>query len=286
MKASRINWVLALGVAGLLYALLRQYAAFARLQTENERLRADAARVQDLQSEVGRLRQINLDADELARLRQERSELVRLRGEVGRLRQGNEPMGVSSRDTEPVPGQAVLLTSKAGRRYVGDQLQHFQVDAQGAISSTNDAWISLHNTEGKAFRLSGQVLLGGPSPTLEFPEDAPDGFGLFLREWDSLHRYQVSTRLLRVKRRSWSNGKEQDIVEPVQFQESPQGQWLPFVVEASAQQIAFQVGTQTGTLPGPLDMDGANKIALAPGTKVKDVQVQILPDVSGSEPGQ
>ena len=92
-----------------------------------------------------------------------------------------------------------------------------------------------------------------------------------------MHRYAATTRAILVKRRNWSVGKAEGISEVTQFQEPPLQTWIPFVVEATSEQIVFRVGNQSGTILGPLDVDGANKIALAPGTKVRNVSVQILP---------
>src|SRR5579863_9915754 len=78
-----------------------------------------------------------------------------------------------------------------GQKFVGEQLRAFAVEPDGTVVATRDAWINLYYTEGAPFRLSGKVWLGGPSKTLEFPKDLPDGFALFLREWDSLHRYSL-----------------------------------------------------------------------------------------------
>src|SRR5436190_2174519 len=84
-----------------------------------------------------------------------------------------------------VSGSSVLLHTTEGKRYVGDQLQFFNVSTDGEISSTNLAWISLYYTEGKPFRLSGEVWLNESNKTPS--GDTPYGFAIYLREWDSLH---------------------------------------------------------------------------------------------------
>jgi hypothetical protein len=246
-----------------------------RLQFEIESLRAQVAQVESLRQEIQRLQQSHVDADELERLRKQDLELAHLRGEVSRLRNEREMIGRTEAATKP--GQSILITSKEGQQIVGDQLQQFKVEADGVLTSTNDSWVSLNNTVGKDFRLSGEVWLAGPSTTMDFPEDTPDGFAVYLREWDGLHRYAATTRSILVKRRNWSVGKAEGISEVTQFQEPPLQTWIPFAVEASSEQIVFRVGNQSGTIPGPLDLDGANKIALAPGTKVRNVSVQVLP---------
>jgi hypothetical protein len=244
------------------------------LQIEVESLRAQVAQIESLRQENQRLQQSRIDADDLERLRKQDLELARLRGEVSRLR--NEPEMIS-RASAPMPGQSVLITSKEGQQIVGDQLQQFKLEADGALTSTNDSWIGLNNTIGKNFRLSGEVWLAGPSTTMDYPEDTPDGFAVYLREWDGMHRYAATTRSMLVKRRNWSVGKAQGISEVTRFQEPPLQTWIPFTVEATSEQIVFRVGNQGATIPGPLDEDGANKIAVAPGTKIRNVSVQLLP---------
>jgi len=184
---------------------------------------------------------------------------------------------ISGTDAATKPGQSILITSKEGRQILGDQLQQFKVDTDGSVTSTNNSWISLNSTIGKNFRLSGEVWLAGASTTMDYPEDTPDGFAVYLREWDGMHRYAATTRSIVVKRRNWSVGKAEGISEVTHFQEPPLQTWIPFTVEATSEQIVFRVGNQSGTIPGPLDLDGANKIALTPGTKIRSVSVQVLP---------
>ncbi|MDB6121835.1 MAG: hypothetical protein JWQ71_828 [Pedosphaera sp.] len=169
-----------------------------------------------------------------------------------------------------------ILDSAPGKKFVGNQLRTFSMEPDGAMLSTRDNQINLYYTEGAPFRLSGKVWLGGPSKTLDFPKDLPDGFALFLREWDSLHRYSLTSRSLVNKRRLLEGAKEQKIAQVAKFEAPAIGQWISFSVEATPDQISFQFGQQFAVIKGPLDMDGANKIVLAPGTKIKDVQLEIL----------
>jgi len=83
--------------------------------------------------------------------------------------------------------------------------------------ASHDAWINLYYTEGKPFKLSGEVWLGGESATLDHPRDLPDGFALFIREWDSLHRYALTSRAMTVKRRLHDNVRERKIVHVHSF---------------------------------------------------------------------
>jgi hypothetical protein len=170
----------------------------------------------------------------------------------------------------------VDVGSDTGKHFVGDQLQAFQSGADGAIVASHDAWINLYYTEGKPFKLSGEVWLGGESATLDHPRDLPDGFALFIREWDSLHRYALTSRAMTVKRRLHDNVRERKIVHVHSFPNAELGRWIPFSLEATASRITYKFGDETGVIEGPLSMDGANKIEMAAGTKIKNVELEVL----------
>ena len=143
------------------------------------------------------------------------------------------------------------------------------------LSVTNPAFLTLYHTEGRAFQLAGEVWLGRAEGEAPIP-DLPDGFALFIREWDSLHRYSLRTRSMEVKRRQWEGSLENGIKQVVSFRPLGFGAWIPFTAKVSAEQISFQIGDQFGVIQGPLDVDGANKVALAPGTKLKDLRLEIF----------
>ena len=170
----------------------------------------------------------------------------------------------------------VDLLSPRGRRHVGDQLQAFAIDPDGIISSSKPAWLSLYYTENKPFRLSGEVWLGGASDELLFPGDLPDGFALFIREWDGLRRYRLTSRGARVKRRMYRGGKQPGIFQIANFEEKSLRKWIPFTVVANWDAIRFTFGNETITLEGPLDMAGANKIVIVPGTKLRNLRLGVL----------
>ena len=173
-------------------------------------------------------------------------------------------------------GPSVLLHRAEGKRFVGDQLQFFNVSADGEITSTNLAWISLYYTEGKPFRLSGEVWLNETNSASA--TDTPDGFALFLREWDSLHRYQFNTRSVDVKRRLRAGRPEKGIAGASSFKTPEFGAWLSFSVDASAANLSYTFGgtlMQGVELIGPLDVDGANKIVIAPGTRLKNLRLEV-----------
>lgn len=183
--------------------------------------------------------------------------------------------GPGSSSQQLTPSGSVLLVAPEGRRCVGNQLRFFTVDQDGVISTTNTASFSLYYTEGEPFRLSGELWLSDASERARVA-DLPDGFALFIREWDSLHRYSLRTRSMEVKRRLRGGVPENGIVQAVSFQPPVFGAWIPFSAEVSAEQISFQIGEQSGVIPGPLDVDGANKVALTPGTKLKNLRLEML----------
>jgi hypothetical protein len=177
--------------------------------------------------------------------------------------------------SQPAPVSSVSLTGTEGRRYLGEQLQFFVEEGNGVLSVTNPAFLTLYHTEGKAFQLAGEVWLGESEGRAPIP-DLPDGFALFIREWDSLHRYSLRTRSMEVKRRQREGLLENGIKQVVSFRRPDFGAWIPFTANVSAEQISFQIGDQSGVIGGPLDMDGANKVARAPGTKLKNLRLEIL----------
>ena len=60
------------------------------------------------------------------------------------------------------------------------------------------------------------------------------------------------------------------------FKQPVYGKWLPFELEATAERIAFRIADQSGTIDGPIDMDGRNWIGLATGSKLKDVRIEVI----------
>lgn len=175
----------------------------------------------------------------------------------------------------------VLLTAPEGERFVGEQLRFLRLDPDGVLSATNIVCINLYYTEGRTFRLRGEVRLAPPGERPAAHGDYPDGFALFFREWDSLHRYSLRTRGVEVKRRqTGGNANERNIVQAASFGPPPFNTWLPFAAEVSREKITFRIGNESGELPGPLDLDGANKIGLTPGTMLRQLVLEILDDAT------
>ncbi|MEN9573512.1 MAG: hypothetical protein RL514_1367 [Verrucomicrobiota bacterium] len=187
-------------------------------------------------------------------------------------RAADKPRATKAAPATPPPG--VLITSAAGARFVGDQLDAFT--REGSVLTAKKAgFISLYLTEGKPFRLTGEVWLGGPSTELPNPADLPEGFTIWLREWDGLHRYSMNNRSLVIKRRPHDGQEETKIVPVASFPEAPLGVWLPFSIEATAAQIAYKFDKASGFIRKPA-MDGANRLALAPGSKLREVRLTLL----------
>ncbi len=152
----------------------------------------------------------------------------------------------------------------------------------GVYVAPKDLIIKLNQTENKSFMLNGEVWLDGPSPTEKFPTDRPDGLGLFLRQVDGLHRYQVDSRLLRDKRRLLGGLAQMGIVHLAQLPPSPLHQWIPFSLVATAENITFTFGDYTGEIRGPLDTNGSNEIGLVAGTRLRNVHLEILGDAKNA----
>jgi hypothetical protein len=167
----------------------------------------------------------------------------------------------------------ISLLAPEGQAFVGRQLDSFDRAEPGVLRALKPSWINLYWTESRDFILSGEVNLGGEYSPMLFPGDLPDGFALFLREWDGVQRYQVDSRRVLVKRRL-HKGRATGGIETVdELAPSPKGQWLSFRVNVSQGGIQFQFGQSSATLDGPLDIDGANKILIAPGTRLRNLRL-------------
>jgi len=178
-------------------------------------------------------------------------------------------------------GEAVALISPQAREFVGQQLNSFQVGADGVISTTADSYLRLNNTQGKSFKLSGQVWLGGPSADSTLLTLAPDGFILRVRQTSSNHTFRLSSRFIQVDRVKANGVVEDKVDEIATFDKPALNSWIPFSVEATLDHITYQFGDQHGLIPGPVETEGNNSIWLATGTKLKDLQLEVLADASG-----
>lgn len=172
--------------------------------------------------------------------------------------------------------EGVMLTSAQGEEFLGHQLSFFNAGPGGSITCREPAWINLYRTEGKSFRLSGEVMLA-PESSEDLLIDMPHGFALFLREFDSLHRYNANSVGMRVKRRLLEGEQIQLFARPFVFKPLEPGQWHPFSAEVRPDFISFSLGNQIGMIRGPLATGGANKIVLTPGASLRNLRLLILP---------
>jgi hypothetical protein len=152
----------------------------------------------------------------------------------------------------------------------------------GVYIAPKDLTIKLNRTENKSFLLSGEVWLDGPSPASKYAADRPDGFQLYLRSVDSLHRYEADSRLMRVKRRLFGGEAQTKIVPIAKWPNFPLHRWIPFALVATAENITFTFGDYTGEIRGPLDTNGSNEIGLVAGTRLRNVHLGILDDAKNS----
>ena len=79
-----------------------------------------------------------------------------------------------------------------------------------------------------------------------------------------------------MKRRLFEGREVTRVADVATFPPPAMQVWLPFTVEATADHIVFHLGDQTGQIQGPLEMGGVNTIRFSPGTKLKDVSLEIL----------
>ncbi len=170
----------------------------------------------------------------------------------------------------------VVLSSKEGERFCGHQMDFFKVSTDGSFGCDKPAWINLYHTEDKSFRISGEVMLAeGTGPWAH--TDSPDGFAIFLREFSSLRRYNANSRGMRVKRRLLEGEMLDRFARPFEFKPLQHGKWYTFSAEARPDLISFSLGGQMGMIRGPLETDGANKILLTPGAKLRNLKLTVFP---------
>lgn len=167
------------------------------------------------------------------------------------------------------------LDSDAGVPFVGHQFEFLDRDESGVFSTKEPVWVSLYRTEGRPFFLRGEVFLGGHYQEMLYLEDLPDGFSLWLREWSGVKRYQLDSRRMMVKRTLLEGEELSGIAVIHQFPDPQTESWVEFEVRASKQMIEFTFGDHYRVLEGPLVDQGANKIVIAPGTRLRNLQLQI-----------
>ncbi|MCI0534261.1 MAG: DUF642 domain-containing protein [Verrucomicrobiales bacterium] len=211
--------------------------------------------------------------DEASRVQRLGAIAQRLRGGSSLPNQGDQTSPSALGISPETSADGIALMSEEGRLFVGHQLDFFDTGEPGVLTTTKPAWINLYRTEGRDFTLSGEVSLGGASDRMLFPGDLPDGFALFLREWDGLQRYQLDSRNIKVKRRLLHGQPTSEIIPIVEFAPSRRKEWTPFRVRVSESMIEYSFAGNVARLPGPLDTDGANKVAIAPGTRLRNLRL-------------
>lgn len=214
----------------------------------------------------------------------ERARWERLNEIAGRM--ARQPAEEGRTESEAAGSGAAMsvisLLSPEGQAFVGPQLRFFDRSEAGVLSVTRPSWIYLYWTEGRDFMVSGEVRLGGEYKEMEFPEDLPDGFALFVREWDGMHRYQLDSRRVIAKRRLLNGSRLPEIEEAACLGEPVRDRWVPFQAHVSQSSIHFRFGESSVVVEGPLDSDGANKIAIAPGTKLRNLRLAFGTDAEPS----
>jgi len=146
----------------------------------------------------------------------------------------------------------------------------------GSFAVATDTLIKLNNTEGKSFKLSGEVWLGGNSTTSRYPKAAPGGFMLMVRQTDGLHSYEFNADGVRDKRRLLEGKAQTKIIAKTPWADVPLHTWIPFTLTVNADKISYQIGSHTAEIAGPLDTNGNNQIDLIAGSKLQNVQLEIL----------
>ena len=184
--------------------------------------------------------------------------------------EAKEP-AVIAQDSEPAPPPPVPDQFS----WLSDQAKKFQISSAGIITASSGSEVTLRGTEGKDFKVIGEVLPSGNPGQVRFKNDIPDGFAFYLREKDRLHRYTLTTRKLMVKRRSHSGVNSNELVDVAFYEKLPAGMWLPFALEATGREITLSIGGQLRSIPGPVDTDGRNRLAVTAGTQLRNVSIQI-----------
>jgi len=152
-----------------------------------------------------------------------------------------------------------------------------EVNNLGSLEAVNDTLFTLDHTEGKSFSLSGQVWLNGPSPAGVL-DNAPEGFSLYLRQTDDVHRYEFNSSFIRDKRRLLHGQPQTGIVRDAPFPNPALHEWIPFSLVVTGDKITYRFGQSSTAMAGPLDTDGNNQINLIAGTKLRNVKLEILGD--------
>lgn len=147
-----------------------------------------------------------------------------------------------------------------------NDLKQCQVDADGGISSQREVKLSLSGTERQNFVLSGEIFFGG--------SDEAGGVLFCFREVDATHRYELSNGGFRVKRLLLGGQIIPRFANPVKM-DTPHARWVPFQIEMSSQSATLSFNGSSGTVNGPLSVDGGNNVLLRPGGRLRALKLEV-----------
>jgi hypothetical protein len=170
---------------------------------------------------------------------------------------------------EPVRGKSTPKQLPPELKLVLDACH---IDAQGVLTSDRRVNLGLRGTEGKHFVLTGE-LYAAPEPS----ESHIGGIAFHLREVSLKKRIDLSIDGMRVKRILLAGEVVKKFAYPMKFAGIEREKWHHFKIDAGADAIVVQFDDQQGTAKGPIETGGGNDIALAPGAKLRDLKVEIVP---------
>ncbi len=171
---------------------------------------------------------------------------------------GNNPSPMST------PSPQIPDTPIAG--IDASALRQCHVDAGGTISDDQETRLAFGGTERHGFKLRGEIFLGG--------NDEAGGALFCFRETDGMHRYELTGQGVRAKRVLLAGKQVAMFANPVKLG-TPHGVWVAFSFEVTEKKMVTTFGNQTGTVAGPLSMDGTNSVLLRPGGKLRALQLDI-----------
>jgi hypothetical protein len=166
----------------------------------------------------------------------------------------------------PQPPSATAISSNPGLQFFDpDALKRCQLGPDGSISSDKETSLVMKGTEGRDFIVSGELMLADKKGAV---------VSFFLREADDLHRYQLTTNGLRVKRILLEGKVVSQIASAFTFN-CPRNQWIPFRFEVRSTGIIARLGDESGAAKGPLSTNGPNRLVLTQGGSVRNIQVAV-----------
>src|ERR1041384_2349696 len=198
MKAKLLNFILLLALGGTAVLWFQQWQAARALKEENAALRAEAARVTDLEAEIAKLKQQNAtllaqvpNANELARLRADATALRRVQQDLTRAQATAEAAKAAAQAAQAAtpmtpPNPPPPLAFRGTVRMSG-----------GGETFITGGWAMEDGKRGYAFVTpivgpNGEVTI--EAKLLAVPENAvgPTGLGGFLTQERDAERYGLT----------------------------------------------------------------------------------------------